>query len=155
MTEIDGFDLKTLAFLQQDSSTTNQEIGEKIGLSASQVSRRRQKLEEGGVIRRYRAVIEPSAVGLSVTAFVGVALATHSRQNSSRFHALVRAIPAVQEAHMLTGDMDYLLKVVVKDLKALSSLINDDLLPHESVQNVRSFVAMDTVKDDNILPLGG
>ncbi|MBA5777412.1 Lrp/AsnC family transcriptional regulator [Stappia sp. F7233] len=153
MTEMDGFDLKLLAELQADASATNQAIGERIGLSASQVSRRRQRLEAEKVIRRYRADLDPAALGLTVTAFIGVALATHSPQNASRFRALVKAIPAVQEAHTMTGDMDYLLKVVVKDLKALGALINDDLLPHDSVRNVRSFIAMETLKDDCLLPL--
>ena len=67
---------------------------------------------------------------------------------------MVQAMPEVQEAHTLTGDVDYMLKIVVPDLKALSRVINDDLLPHEAVQHVRSSIAMDTLKDDNQLPLG-
>ncbi|MXN65223.1 AsnC family transcriptional regulator [Stappia sp. GBMRC 2046] len=152
MIELDGFDRKLLASVQADASATNQEVGDRIGLSASQVSRRRQRLEAAGVIRRYRADIDPAAVGLDVIAFVGVSLATHSPQNASRFQKLIKALPEVQEAHMLTGDMDYLLKVAVPDLKALSSLISDDLLPHEAVQNVKSFIAMETLRDDNQLP---
>lgn len=152
MIEIDGFDRKILAQLQEDASCTNQQVGERIGLSASQVSRRRQRLEEAGIIRRYRADIDPTAVGLAVVAFVGVALNAHSRQNARRFRDLVRGLPEVQEAHVLTGDMDYMLKVVVADLAALSVFINDELLPHDAVRNVRSSIAMETLKDDNRLP---
>ncbi|WP_029059524.1 Lrp/AsnC family transcriptional regulator [Stappia stellulata] len=152
MIDIDGFDTRILAFLQDDAAVTNQQLGERIGLSASQVSRRRQRLEETGVLRRYRADIDPASVGFTVVAFVGVALDAHSRQNARRFKDLVRGLPEVQEAHVMTGDMDYLLKVVVRDLAALADFINEDLLPHDSVRNVRSSIAMETLKDDNLLP---
>lgn len=149
----DGFDLRLLGALQENSALTNQDIGERIGLSASQVSRRRQKLEQDGVIRRYRADLSPEHLGLSVVAFVGVTLGAHSRENARRFRTMVAAFPEVQEAHTMTGDVDYMLKVIVPDLQALSRFINDDLLPQEVVQNVRSSIAMETLKDDNILPL--
>ncbi|MBN9673065.1 Lrp/AsnC family transcriptional regulator [Roseibium aggregatum] len=150
---LDGFDVKLLAILQENAALTNAELGGKIGLSASQVSRRRQKLEEAGVIRRYRAALDPEALGLAVTAFVGVTLGAHSKENARRFRDMVTAMPEVQEAHTLTGDLDYMLKIVVPDLKTLSRVINDDLLPQEAVHHVRSSIAMDTLKDDNLLPL--
>ncbi|MEM5583212.1 Lrp/AsnC family transcriptional regulator [Roseibium sp. AS2] len=151
---LDGFDVKLLAALQSNAALTNAELGDVIGLSASQVSRRRAKLEETGVIRGYRAALDPEALGLTVTAFVGVSLGAHSRENARRFRAMVKAMPEVQEAHTLTGDLDYMLKIVVPDLKALSRIVNDELLPQEAVQHVRSSIAMDTLKDDNLLPLG-
>lgn len=152
--ELDSFDLRLLGALQENSALTNQQLGERIGLSASQVSRRRQTLEGEGIIRRYRADLATERLGFAVTAFVGVTLGAHSRENARRFRAMVQAMPEVQEAHTLTGDVDYMLKIVVPDLKALSRVINDDLLPHEAVQHVRSSIAMDTLKDDNQLPLG-
>lgn len=150
----DGFDLKLLTALQENAALTNAELGDLIGLSASQVSRRRQKLEEAGVIRRYRAALDPEALGLRVTAYVGVTLGAHSRENARKFRNMVTAMPEVQEAHTLTGDVDYMLKIVVPDLKKLSRIINDDLLPQEAVQHVRSSIAMETLKDDNLLPIG-
>ncbi|OJJ09718.1 AsnC family transcriptional regulator [Alphaproteobacteria bacterium AO1-B] len=150
---LDSFDVKLLAALQENSAATNAEIGETIGLSASQVSRRRQKLEDTGIIRRYRAALNPEALGFTVTAFVGVTLGAHSRENARKFRNMVTAMPEVQEAHTLTGDVDYMLKVVVRDLKALSRIVNDELLPQEAVQHVKSSIAMDTLKDDNLLPL--
>jgi DNA-binding Lrp family transcriptional regulator len=151
---LDGFDVKLLAALQENAALTNAELGEVIGLSASQVSRRRSRLEEAGVIRCYRAALDPESLGLSVTAFVGVTLGAHSKENARKFRNMVKAMPEVQEAHTLTGDVDYMLKIVVADLKALSRIINDELLPQEAVHHVRSSIAMDTLKDDNLLPLG-
>ena len=152
-TKLDAFDWKLLDALQHDASLTNSALAERIGLSASQVSRRRQRLEEEAVIRGYRALIEPAAVGLGVTVFIHVALDTHSRDNARRFRDLVRLTPAILEAHALTGEADYLLKVAVEDLKELSSFVNEILMPHESVSRVRSEIALDTLKEPGLLPL--
>lgn len=153
MTELDTLDWRLIDQLQADASQTNAVLAERIGLSASQVSRRRVRLEEAGVLKGYRAVVDPAAVGLAVTVFIHVALDTHSRDNARRFRDLVRLTPAVLEAHALTGEADYLLKVMVGDLKALSQLINDVFLPHESVARVRSEIALDTLKEPGVLPL--
>jgi DNA-binding Lrp family transcriptional regulator len=152
---LDPFDLRLLAALQEDAAATNAMLAETIGLSASQVSRRRQALEDSGVVRGYRAVLDPEAVGLGTMVFVHVALATHSRDNARRFRDLVRLTPAVLEAYALTGEADYLLKIVVGGLKDLSALVNDVLLPHESVDRVRSEVVLDVLKETSALPLPG
>ena len=88
-----------------------------------------------------------------MTVFIFVSLATHSGLNAKRFGDLVRAMPEVQEAHAMTGDADYLMKLIVRDLKALATLVNEVLLPHESVARVRSSIVLDTLKDDPRLPL--
>jgi DNA-binding Lrp family transcriptional regulator len=153
MTDMDALDWRLIDQLQGDASQTNAVLAERIGLSASQVSRRRQRLEEAGVIKGYRAVLDAASVGLGVIVFVHVALDTHSRDNARRFRDLVRLTPSVLEAHALTGEADYLLKVAVGDLKALSQLVNEVLLPHESVARVRSEIALDTLKEPGTLPL--
>ena len=153
MIGLDSLDWRLIDQLQADASQTNAILAERIGLSASQISRRRQRLEEAGVLKGYRAVVDPAAVGLGVTVFIHVALDTHSRDNARRFRDLVRLTPAVLEAHALTGEADYLLKVAVGDLKALSQLVNEVLLPHESVARVRSEIALDTLKEPGVLPL--
>lgn len=152
--DIDTFDLRLMDALQADGARTNQQLAEVIRLSASQVSRRRQRLEEAGLIRRYRADLDAGRLGFGVRVFIFVSLATHSGQNAKRFADLVRAMPEVQEAHAMTGDADYLLKLVVRDLKGLSTLVNEVLLPHESVARVRSSIVLETLKDDPRLPLG-
>jgi DNA-binding Lrp family transcriptional regulator len=151
---LDGFDWKLVAALQDDASLTNAALAERIGLSASQVSRRRQRLEQEGVIRGYRALLASEAVGLGMTVFVHVALGTHTRGNAQRFRDLVRMTPAVIEAHALTGEADYLIKLAVADLKELSVLVNEVLLPHESVARVRSEIVLETLKETSGLPLG-
>jgi DNA-binding Lrp family transcriptional regulator len=153
MTQLDTLDWRLLDALQCDASLTNAALAEQIGLSASQVSRRRQRLEQEGVVRGYRAALDPAAVGLGVIVFIHVALDTHSRDNARRFRDLVRLTPAILEAHALTGEADYLLKVAVGDLKALARLVNEILMPHESVARVRSEIALETLKEPGQLPL--
>lgn len=151
--DIDSVDAKLLAALQADGSMTNQQLADRVGLSSSQCSRRRQRLEDLGIICRYRAVLDHRSLGYAITVFITVILATHSPQNATRFHALVSKTAEILEAHSLTGDADYLLKAAVPDLHALSRLINDVLLPHESVERVRSRIVLDTIKEDGLLPI--
>jgi DNA-binding Lrp family transcriptional regulator len=150
---LDSLDLKLLAALQANGALTNQELAGAVNLSASQCSRRRQRLEEAGIIRGYRADLDAARLGFGVTVFIFVALATHSRSNARRFRDLIAGLPLVQEAHAMTGDSDYLIKALVPDLKSLSAFVNDILLPHESVERVRSSIVLETLKDAVRVPL--
>lgn len=150
---MDGFDLKMLAALQTDGRLTNNELTTSVGLSASQCSRRRAALEASGIIESYHARLSEEALGLDVVAFVAVTLATHSPENANRFQRLIDGLDEVQEAYALTGSADYLVKIVVADLKALSGVLNDIFLPHESVQHVHSSVVLKKLKRTAALPL--
>ncbi len=150
---LDAQDRAIIAALQENGALTNAELAEKVRLSASQSSRRRTRLEQAGVIKGYRAEIEAARVGLDVTVYIQVSLATHSGKNAQRFRDLVARTPEILEAHALTGDADYLVKVVVEDLAALGRLVNQVLLPHESVERVRSNVVLETLKQGTRLPL--
>lgn len=150
---LDAFDLALLSALQDNGARTNQELAELIHLSASQCSRRRARLEQDGIIRRYRAELDAGRLGFGITVFIFVSLAHHSRDNARNFRDLVTTLPLVQEAHALTGEADYLLKVMVRDLAALAELVNDVLLPHKSVERVRSNIVLQTLKDERKLPI--
>lgn len=151
---LDAFDVKLLVALQEDASVTNAVLAERVGLSHSQVSRRRIALEANHVIERYRAILDPAAVGLAIMVFVHVSLDTHSRDNARLFRGMVNADPNILEAHSLTGEADYLLKILVRDLKDLSRIVNDVLLPHAAVARVRSEIVLQTLKKDAAVPLG-
>jgi DNA-binding Lrp family transcriptional regulator len=152
-TQIDSFDRKILALLQEDARLTNSDLSERVNLSPSQCSRRRQKLEEDGLIRGYRAVLDRDRLGFSLVNVISVTLSTHNRDNARRFADLLSRLPEVQEAHALTGEMDYILKVVTPDLKSLSRFVNDVLLPHESVQHVKTAIVLETLKETSALPI--
>jgi DNA-binding Lrp family transcriptional regulator len=153
MISVDPFDLKILAALQHDGRLTNQELAEIAGLSASQCSRRRMRLEEDGVIAGYRAALSAEALGFELIAFIQITLATHSPDNAKKFRNLVNRVDDIQEAYALTGDADYLLKVVLRDLKSLSDIVNNVLMPHQSVAHVRSSIVLDRLKESATLPI--
>jgi DNA-binding Lrp family transcriptional regulator len=150
---IDDFDRKILALLQADARLTNNDLSERVNLSPSQCSRRRQRLEEGGLIRGYRAVLDRDRLGFPLVNIISVTLATHNRDNARRFAELLARLPEVLEAHALTGEMDYFVKVVTPDLKSLAEFVNDVLLPHESVQHVKTSIVLQTLKETTALPL--
>lgn len=150
---LDGFDRKLLALLQEDARLTNGDLSERVNLSPSQCSRRRQRLEEEGYIRGYRALVDRDRLGFSLVSVISVTLATHNRDNHRRFAELLARLPEVQEAHALTGEMDYVVKVVTPDLKSLSAFVNEVLLPHESVQHVKTAIVLQTLKETSALPL--
>src|SRR6266852_1678429 len=150
---MDELDIKLLKALQDDGRLTNNELADRIGLSASQCSRRRAALEESGVIASYHAVLAAEAVGLDVLVFIQVGLATHSPDSAQAFVKLIGGIEEVQEAFSLTGEADYLVKMAVPDLKTLSRILNDVFLPHRSVAHVHSYVVLDRVKQTTQLPL--
>lgn len=151
---IDAFDVKLLDALQMDGRLTNQELADAVGLSGSQCSRRRNALEETGVIQGYHAVLAGDRIDINILAFVEVSLATHNQANSAAFAHLIAGLNEVQEAHAVTGEADYLLKVAITDLKALSRLLNDVFLAHHSVAKVRSSIALQSLKQTSRLPLG-
>ena len=151
---LDSCDIRILSALQRNGRLGNAELSEAAGLSASQCSRRRAILEEAGVIARYAALLSPSAIGLGLVAFVEVTLHAHSEDRARRFSQLIQRLDEVQEAHSLTGETDYLLKLRVSDLSALSHILNHVLLAHESVSRIRSSIVLDRLKETPELPLG-
>ena len=150
---LDAFDLKILEALQKDGRLTNNELAERIALSASQCSRRRSRLEAEGYIQGYQARLDRQKMGLDLLVVISVTLATHNRDNAQRFSALVNDLPEVLEAYALTGEMDYHLKVATRGLSGLSRFVNDVLLPHDSVQHVKTSIVLDTLKSFEGLPL--
>lgn len=150
---MDDFDRKLLAALQDDGRLTNQDLAERVGLSSSQCSRRRAALEAAGIIESYHAHLSAEALGLGVVVFVAVTLATHSPDTSTRFRHLIDGLEEVQEAYALTGSADYLVKLVVPDLKALAQILNEVFLPHASIEHVHSSIVLDRLKQTSSLPL--
>ena len=150
---LDEFDRKLLRLLQQDGRLTNNELSQKINLSASQCSRRRSRLEQEGYIRGYRADLDREKLGIGIVNLITVTLATHNRDNAQRFAKLIGGLPEVLEAYSLTGEMDYIIKVVTPDLRSLSAFVSDVLLPHESVQHVKTAIVLDTLKESGALPV--
>lgn len=150
---IDRYDLQLLSALQRDGQTTNAALGERANLSASQISRRVQRLEEAGVITGYAALLDPAALGLGVTAYAHVLLERHDKTRPAEFERQVAALPEVLECFAVTGEADYLLRIVAPDLAAFSDLMMKKLLTLPGVAQVKTNIALSKVKQTHELPL--
>lgn len=149
---LDDTDSRLLAALQQDAHLTAQQLSEMLNLSASQIGRRRQRLEAEGYIYGYSARLNPLRVGLNVQAFVQVQMENHAPKTAASFARLIDQRTEVTSAWTLTGEADYLLRVYCADLPALNQLIHEVLLPHPSVARVQSQIVMNQFKSDAPLP---
>ncbi len=154
---LDRLDRAILRCLQDNGRETYDVIGEQVGLSPSAVLRRAKRLEDAGVIDRYVALVRPEAVGLGLTAYLNVRLEkhteSHKRNPMDLFRASVQTWPEVVECSALTGEMDYLLRVVVADMAHYSRFIMDTLLKHPSVQDCKTSFVLDRVKSTTAVPV--
>ena len=149
----DRSDLALLALLQTQGRISNAELAERISLSPSACLRRVQRLEASGVIAGYAALVDPAKVGLGLQAFVRVQLARHDAQAIEEFSRRVNDWDEVAACHALTGDMDYLLHVIVRDLEHFSRFLLDRLLSGSFVADVNSSFVLREVKQTRRLAL--
>ncbi|HSO08299.1 MAG TPA: Lrp/AsnC family transcriptional regulator [Pelomicrobium sp.] len=152
--ELDAIDRRILEVLQRDARIANVDLAEKVNLSPSPCLRRVRELEAKGVIRRYAALVDPLALGLSVSVFIHVALEKQVERVLDTFEAAIRERPEVMECYLMTGESDYLLRVVVPDMPALERFILDFLTRIPGVGNIKSSFALKQVKYETALPLG-
>ncbi|WP_425477438.1 Lrp/AsnC family transcriptional regulator [Thermomonas haemolytica] len=143
---LDRIDLLLLAELQRAARQTNAELAERVHLSPSACLRRVQRLERAGVIAGYRAEVDPEKLGLGLQAFVRVQLKSHDAARIAVFAEQVNGWPEIVACHALTGDMDYLLQVVVRDLEHFSRFLLDKLLAQAEVADVNTSFVLRTVK---------
>ena len=150
---LDRIDLALLAVLQAQGRISNAELAERVNLSASACLRRMQRLEESGVIAGYAALVDPAKVGLGLQAFVRVQLAKHDAEAIAEFTRRVNDWDEVVACHALTGDMDYLLHVIVQDLDHFSRFLLDRLLNNSGVADVNSSFVLRAVKQGRRLAM--
>ena len=153
--EFDRTDLRLLALRQRQGRATNAELAAQVNLSPSACLRRIQRLEATGVVSGYAARLDPQVLGLGLQAFVRVQLEKHGSAGIDRFVERVQGWDEVVACHALTGDMDYLLHVYVRDLEHFSHFLLDRLLNDSGVADVNSSFVLRTVKGFTGLPLPG
>lgn len=151
--ELDAIDLRILSELQKDGRLPNLVLAERVGLSPSPCSRRVKLLEAAGVIEGYRVVLRRPAVGLALTVFAGIRVERHSHDNAEAFVEAVLAIPEVVACHLVSGDADFLLEVVVPDMETYEANLLRRLLSLPSVRDIRSNFAMRSHRTEGVLPL--
>jgi DNA-binding Lrp family transcriptional regulator len=155
MTEpvLDAIDRKILEALQADGRISNVELAARVHLSAPQCLRRMRALEGSGVIRGYRALAAPQRLGLGVVAYVHLNIDSDAFGHVREIEATIRSFPQILECYTVSGDYDYLLKVVARDLKSLSQFLTDRLMQTRGVADVRSMICLEEIKASAPLPV--
>ena len=150
---LDSIDWQILALLQDDARLSNVDLAKAVGLSPSPCLARVRALEEAGFISRYVSLLDPRRMGLNVSVFIQVALEKQVERALGVFEQAIRDRPEVMECYLMTGESDYLLRVVVPDLQALERFILDVLSRIPGVGNIKSSFALKQVKYQTALPL--
>ena len=152
---LDGLDWRLLALLQDDGRVTSAELARKVNLSPPGLQKRLRKLEDSGVIQRYAALVSREAIGLDLLCFVHVRLAHHRPDSVDRFRDEMKVIPEVLECHYLTGEFDYLMKVVVANHNDLEKLLFEKLMRVEGVDRMQTSIVLNEIKASTALPVQG
>ena len=148
MPRIDPIDDRILQALSQDGRVSNQALAERVGLSASATLRRVQALERAGVIRGYRAVIDPEATGVGFVAYIAIGLNVHTKAGQEAFERAMARAPEVRECHNVTGSVEYLLRVEAADLAAYKHLHTEVIGTLPQVHSMTTYVVMESPKDE-------
>jgi DNA-binding Lrp family transcriptional regulator len=148
MTKIDAIGRKILQELSRDGRISNIELAERVGLSPSACLRREQEFERCGVIKGYRAVIDPAKLGLTFLAYVTVGLSSHTKKSQAGFEAAMAEAPEVRECHNITGTIEYLLRVETADLASYKHFHTEVLGVLPQVHSITTYVLMDSPKDE-------
>lgn len=152
--ELDATDIRILGELQRDGSLTNVELASRVSLSPSPCLARVKRLEKIGVISRRVTLLDARRLGLKVVVFISVSLDKQRRETLDTFERRIAALPQVMECYLMSGDADYLLRVVVPDVEALERLIVDQITRIPGVASIRSSFALKQVLYSTALPLG-
>ena len=150
---LDAYDQRILALLQEDAGLSTAEIAERIGLSQSPCWRRIQRLKEEGVIRKQVTLLDRKRIGLHTQVFAQVKLNAHRRSNLTEFAEAMREFPEVLECHVLMGAVDFMLRIVTRDIEAYERFFFEKLSLVPGIQEVNSIVALSEIKSTTSLPL--
>ena len=151
--QIDAIDLKILDVLQRNARISNAELAQSVGLSPSPCLRRIRNLEKAGVISKYAAILDQTVVDLSISVFVQVTLERQVEAALETFERLIRERAEVLECYLMTGDADYLLRIVVPDVAAYEQFLKDHLTRIPGVSSIKSSFALNRVKYETALPI--
>ena len=138
MANLDHIDRRLLAELQDEGRITNVELAHRVGLTAPPCLRRVRSLEGAGVIRAYHAELDPAKLGFTITVFALVSLKSQAEEALRQFEEAMKALPEVRECHMLNGEIDFLLKIVAKDLQSFQDFLTSKLTPAPNVSSVKT-----------------
>ncbi|HZU64153.1 MAG TPA: Lrp/AsnC family transcriptional regulator [Novosphingobium sp.] len=155
MAHLDQIDRRLLAELQQEGRVTNVELAQRVGLTAPPCLRRVRALEESGFIRGYHAVLDGARLGFTITVFAMVSLKSQAEDALRAFEDHVRTLPEVRECHMLNGEIDFILKIVSRDLQGFQEFLTSKLTPAPNVASVKTSLTIRTSKNQPGVPMEG
>ncbi len=150
--KLDKIDLKILKILQENSKITNLDLSKKIGLSPAPTLERVKKLEQTEIIQSYHAQVNAKSIGLNVKTFVLVSLAWQMENALDKFLAKVREIPEITECYIITGEADFLMKVVTKNIPSYEDILFKTLSQIEEIERLKTLMTLSTVKESKVLP---
>ena len=153
MATLDTIDRRLLAALQAEGRVTNVDLAHRVGLTAPPCLRRVRSLEEAGVIRGYHADLDASKLGFAITVFAMVSLKSQAEEDLRGFEDHVKTLPEVRECHMLNGEIDFILKIVSKDLQSFQEFLTSKLTPAPNVASVKTSLTIRTSKNQPGVPL--
>jgi DNA-binding Lrp family transcriptional regulator len=153
MGSLDQIDCRLLAELQGEGRMTNVELAQRVGLTAPPCLRRVRALEEAGIIRGYHAELDPAKLGYTIMVFALVSLKSQAEESLRQFEDHVRGLPQVRECHMLNGEIDFILKIVSKDLQSFQEFLTSELTPAPNVASVKTSLTIRTAKQLPGVPL--
>ncbi len=151
--KLDSIDRKILEILQSNAKITNAQLSKDIGLSPAPTLERVKKLEESGIIQSYHAQLNRDKVGLGVTTFVMISLTGHKKDVTDAFVTQINNIPEVIECHHITGEGDFLLKVIAKDISSYQKLMLEKINEIDEVASTKTMVILSTFKESKVLPI--
>lgn len=151
--ELDSIDRKILRALQDDGKVSMAELAEKVGLSPSPCARRVRLMEKAGIIKGYAAIIDQKKVGLPISAFASIKLERQREEDLDRFEEAVSRWPEVLDCYLMTGQRDYLMRIVAADLEAYEHFIKNKLTRLENIASIETSFALGQVKRSEVLPL--
>lgn len=146
--ELDGFDRAILEVMARDARVSVTELARRVGLSKSPVQARLKRLEASGVIKGYRALLDPIRLGLAHVAFVEVRMVDTREVTLARFNAAIAQVPEIEQAHLIAGNFDYLLKVRTADMGSYRRVLAEQISTLPGVASTSTFVAMEAIKED-------
>lgn len=151
---IDRYDRQIIATLQKDGRISNQQLADEVGLSTAACWRRVKALDESGVLKRYTTIVDPEALGYDLCVLIMVTLVRHQVNYSEDFQKAINECPEVLQCYALTGDYDYMLRVVIENMAAYDKFLNEKLFVIPGINQAKSNFALREIKNETAIPTG-
>ena len=153
MKKIDDIDCQILMLLQKDGRITIKEMAAQLGMSTTPIFERTKKLEKAGIISHYAAVLDPDKLGKKIYAFAHITLKNHTKELVKHFTEEIEKIPQVMECHYVTGDSDFILKILLNDMEKYREFVMNSIFEMDNIAKVETFLSLSVLKSSSVIPV--